>query len=377
MSELNNEPSKVTHNFNTVVVGVHFYQKELIKLVDGRIDEKSYLATYADIIPDDENQHDPFAVRVEIKGEIVGYLKNDTAKLWRSKMMIEKISTGSKCRAIIKWDRNFEKEGSYSVWLDIDFSQLDSKPENEGENNIIINKDRPDHIQFLVNRLNRFELSNCKVGDEVNLWIADQNREIIIYRLGCAFGEGKLGVCPDKLFKTISDAPGYEAFIVSIYEGGCKIDCRVFSKSEMNEINKEIEADEKKRRDEILAEINTPFEYSVIDEDIYKCFISNKSGMCERLGSWEQFNIVEERIIDICMKNKGRYYKSPTKNAKFAIIFSPSSRNYSNVTKLKEKGYKVTSFENVLVYFRLTDMWDCKKFTDAEEDYRRSALAYV
>ena len=138
----------------------------------------------------------------------------------------------------------------------------------------------------------------------------------------------------------------------------------------MREI-KRIKAAEEKRKQEIREDLTSPFEYSAIDEDIYKCFISNKTGMCDEIGTWEQFNKVEEHIAKICQEKNGKYYKSQAKTARFAIIFDPAARTLSNVTSLRKKGYKVTAFEKALDHFGLTDIWDCKKLTIAESAYKK------
>ncbi|MHC0037941.1 TM2 domain-containing protein [Pseudoneobacillus sp. C159] len=117
------------------------------------------------------------------------------------------------------------------------------------------------------------------------------------------------------------------------------------------------------RHKSILKQIDVPFEFDEIDQDIYHCFINNKSGMTEEVGTHQQLIKTEEKIKEICEVNGGRYFKSKAKSAKFAIIFSPYSRTYSNYKSLKDKGYKVTTFEKAIKYFKLTEMWDCDKLS--------------
>jgi hypothetical protein len=80
------------------------------------------------------------------------------------------------------------------------------------------------------------------VGDEVNLWEAGDSKMIFIYRQGTDFGQGKIGICPEAVYKIISAAPGCDAKIISIYEGGCKISCRLLSKAEVAERVKQSKA---------------------------------------------------------------------------------------------------------------------------------------
>lgn len=235
--------------FWVIVAGVSFYQETLEKICCGRREEEKPLFTQGKVIPDDGNSSDAYAVRVEINHELVGHLSRTNARIWRSKMISDNHSGVVTCPAKIVWDRGAFTEGSYGVWLDLNLSLSDSKPEmNIGANTPVSDSPLADHIKFLVNKLNRFELSHCKEGDDVNLWVAEGTREIFIYRQGTDFGEGKIGVCPDQLFETICNAPGCDAKIVSIYEGGCKIDCRLISKAEMTERIKRVKEEKRAKQ---------------------------------------------------------------------------------------------------------------------------------
>jgi hypothetical protein len=373
--------AKLSHNreatplkfdtFEVIVVGVSFYQKALEKICGGRREEGIELHVQAKITPYDDNPDDAHAVRIEIEGETVGHLSRKSALIWRSKMISEGSSGAVTCPAKIAWDRNFDKAGSYGVWLDIDLTLPDSTPERNSAHAVSAPSNQSNPIEFLVNQLNRFELLNCKVGDEVNLWEAGDSKEIFIYRQGTDFGQGKIGICPDSVYKIISAAPGCDASIASIYEGGCKISCKLISKTEMAERLKPFKAAEKKRRQDRRRDLITPVEYSTIDSDIYMCYIPSRGRVCNALGTLEQFKIVEERIASLCQENNGRYYKNKSKKAKFAIIFDPGVRSNSNVKIWKEEGFKVTTFEKALEYFSLTDLWDCKKHAQYEYDLKK------
>jgi hypothetical protein len=361
----------VSGSFPTIVVGVFFYQKALEKICGGRREEGIELHVQAEVIPYDDNPEDAYAVRIEIEDEIVDYLSRKQARRWRSKMISEGFSGAVTCPAKIAWGREFDKAGSYGVCLDIDLILPDSKPERLSVNGVVVTTNQSDHIEFLVNELNRFELLNCKVGDEVHFWEAGDSKEIFIYRLGTAPGHGKIGICPNSVYKVLHAAAGWDASIASIYEGGCKVACRLVSKGEMAERLRPFKAEERKRRQDLRRDLAEPVDYSVIDSDIYKCFISNQTGMCDAIGTWEQFKTIEECIARLCQENNGKYYKAKAKTAKFAIIFAPNARVYSNVTRLKEAGYKVTTFENALEHFGLTDLWDCKKIAQHEYDLKK------
>ena len=139
----------------------------------------------------------------------------------------------------------------------------------------------------------------------------------------------------------------------------------------MAERLKPFREEEKKRKQDLKRDLVTPIDYSPIDSDIYKCFISNQTGMCDAIGTWEQFKVIEERIARLCQENNGKYYKTKAKTAKFAIIFDPNAKVYSNVTAIKQMGYRVTTFEKALEYFGLSDLWDCKKMAQHEYELKK------
>ncbi len=360
--------------FDVTVVGVHYYQEALQRICDNRHENGVPIYKQATLVTENDNPEDANAVRVDIEGETVGHLSRRNATIWRGKMISENSSGTVKCPAQIIWDRKYVAEGSYGVLLDIDLSLPDSKIEPGGAGRMWQTPGQPDRVEFLVNQLNRFELSHCKVGDPVGLWDVPGTREIFIYRQGTDFGEGKLGICPEEACKIIRKAPSCDASIVSIYEGGCRIACRLISATEMAERLKPFRAEEKKRKQGLKRDLVTPIDYSTIDSDIYKCFISNQTGMCDAIGTWEQFKVIEKRIARLCQENNGKYYKTKAKTAKFAIIFDPNAKVYSNVTGLRQMGYKVTTFEKALEYFGLSDLWDCKKM--AQHEYELKKFTY-
>ena len=219
--------------YNYIITGVSFYQKALEKICGGRSGEGVEVLTEAKIIPYDDNPSDANAVRIEIESEIVGHLSRKDACKWRSKMISESFSGPVTCPAKIVWDRVIINAGGYWVGLNIDLTLPDSTPERHSTNNVLAPNNQSNHIEFLVHELNRFELLNCKVGDKINLWRKGDSKEIFIYRRGMDFGQGKIGICPDSVCDVLLAAAGWDASIASIYEGGCKIVCRLLSKAEM------------------------------------------------------------------------------------------------------------------------------------------------
>jgi hypothetical protein len=118
---------------------------------------------------------------------------------------------------------------------------------------------------------------------------------------------------------------------------------------------------EKIKNQSISEEYLRPFKYDTIDNDIYNCFIAYKSSYIESdIGNSYDFERIEEKLAEICKEHGGKYYKNAARAAKFAIIFSYTKRTASSVNSLRDKGYKVTSFENVIEYFGLQDIFDPK-----------------
>ena len=287
--------------FDVTVAGVSFYQKALENIFDSRSEEGIEMFVQAKIIPYDDNPHDPYAVRIEIKGETVGHLSRANARKWRSKMISECFSGVVSCPAKIIWDRGAEKAESYGVWLDTDLTLSDSRPERNNVVTVLVPTNQSNHIEFLVSELNRFELSNCKVGDVVSLWDADEKKKIFIYRQGADFGEGKIGVCPDEFFEILSAAPGCEASITSIYEGGCKIVCKLLSKAEMDKREEQIKAAEEKKvqekRQKLLEELEKKY--------------SPKSSIKAIFHIKENINLMKGDKLFLDIKDKEYYLLNP------------------------------------------------------------------
>jgi hypothetical protein len=168
-SHRNEDSSAPSGMFDVIVVGVSYYQEALAKICGNKRADGTALFKEATIVPYDDNPHDAHAVRVEIDGETVGHLGRKNAIIWRSKMISDYHSGAIRCPAKISWDRNYDSARSYGVWLDLDLTLPDSKPEPNVSRARKASNNQTDHIEFLVKKLNRFELSNCKAGDKVNL----------------------------------------------------------------------------------------------------------------------------------------------------------------------------------------------------------------
>ncbi len=109
-----------TYSFD--IVGESHYQQALESICGGRTDESREKRVTATLTYEDDNPHDNNAIRVDIDGEIVGYLNRELARNYR-KMMKEAGHPGlkSKCGAMIVggWDRGDGDTGYFGVKLDL------------------------------------------------------------------------------------------------------------------------------------------------------------------------------------------------------------------------------------------------------------------
>lgn len=132
----------------------------------------------------------------------------------------------------------------------------------------------------------------------------------------------------------------------------------------------------KNEKIEIKSRYSENFQYDEIDDSIFKCFIADRRdydlGNVNCGGNAKTFRVIEESIAEVCKSNGGRYYKTLTPNTKFVIIFGCSFRTSKRVNEFRNKGYKVTSFENAIRYFNLTDLWDVNKMENEVQRIKES-----
>lgn len=115
---ITNGPGK----FDFDVVGESFHQDALAEICGGKCFDGHRIEVEAMLIPEDENPHDPKAVRVEIHGHHVGHLSRKLARSFRKVLAeIAPAGTPAKCRAIIVggWDRGDGDQGHFGVKLDL------------------------------------------------------------------------------------------------------------------------------------------------------------------------------------------------------------------------------------------------------------------
>lgn len=110
-------------SFTLDVVGESNYQVDLSRICGGKTWDGHRLKTRAALIPEDENPHDPLAIRVDIAQRTVGYLSRADARRFRKFLAGKGFPEGlpSICDAIIVggWDRGPKGSGHFGVKLDL------------------------------------------------------------------------------------------------------------------------------------------------------------------------------------------------------------------------------------------------------------------
>lgn len=116
-------------SFSLAIVGESKYAESLERICGRRTRKGVNLVTSASLVIEDGNPHDPMAVRVDIKGLTVGYLKRDKARLYRERLgRFCPSGAHAICYARIRggWDRGANDQGDYGVQLDVDLNRANS-----------------------------------------------------------------------------------------------------------------------------------------------------------------------------------------------------------------------------------------------------------
>ena len=215
---------------------------------------------------------------------------------------------------------------------------------------LMFNEVYPDQLRFL------------NPGEICKIWTKEDRGELVVFRPGTVGGRGRIA--------SLSKANNRELaqFLELNYTSTMK-----FVERRGDNMLFDVEVVPPKKALLPRALPKTPVDYSAIDNDIYSCFISHQSGMCDAIGSHQEFRHVENEITRICKEKGGRYYKSKAKGAKFAIIFSPHAQTDGDIWDLQEQGYKVTSFDKAVLYFGLNSLWNCPAYVAYVNRTKRQA----
>lgn len=114
--------------FSWPIVGESFYQEPLRHICGPPTRESRGAWVEARVVLEDDNPHDPLAVRIEIGRETVGHLSRDNARLYRRHLRREGRDLPSPsvtCDAVIRggWNWSDDRPGNYGVWLDLPWPQ--------------------------------------------------------------------------------------------------------------------------------------------------------------------------------------------------------------------------------------------------------------
>ncbi len=99
-----------------------FYQPALEVICGKRMSRGVNRFETARLIPEEKNPRDKFAVRVEIRGRPVGYLKVEHAIRFRQQLLERGTpKANGECPALITggWVSSDGRRGDYEIWLDL------------------------------------------------------------------------------------------------------------------------------------------------------------------------------------------------------------------------------------------------------------------
>lgn len=113
--------------FNQEIVGESRYQGELKSICGGYSEDGHRKYVRAQLILEDDNEHDSKAVRVDIEGVTAGYLTREDARIYRRQIAkAGKSDIVIECDAVIVggWKRGLFDTGYFGVKLDLPVDQV-------------------------------------------------------------------------------------------------------------------------------------------------------------------------------------------------------------------------------------------------------------
>ncbi len=135
--------------FELEVVGESHYQQALEAAVGGRSAAGADLIVEAILIAEDTNPYDSKAIRLDIGGRTVGYLRREEARRFRAEFgRLLRANDFVCCKANIRggWSRGSGDRGHFGVWLDVrDQLRLPSPAIASGR---VIHSDVADGLRF-------------------------------------------------------------------------------------------------------------------------------------------------------------------------------------------------------------------------------------
>jgi hypothetical protein len=216
------EKSNGGDTFSSYAVGHSHHQDALKRIFSERTSESQEKLVEAVLLLDDGNPYDNQAVRVDIQGQTVGYLKHENARQFRKKMM-EKDPSGIKttCAAkIVYWEREFD---NYLVILDLPLD-YQSQASDPAPSKVTYEKEATgsEVLTFEISNLEQDELVAYQINDRVKLWMPPDDAEKIFLYLG----NWRLGFIAGKYFELVashlSKKLPYEAKVTELAAGRCR-----------------------------------------------------------------------------------------------------------------------------------------------------------
>jgi hypothetical protein len=103
-------------------VGESHYLEAFELICGPRTDESVDLVVEATLVHEDDNLVDAMAIRIDVEGHTVGYLRREVAREYRSVIRNAGYpGVSARCQANIRggWDRGLRGQGNYGIWLDL------------------------------------------------------------------------------------------------------------------------------------------------------------------------------------------------------------------------------------------------------------------
>lgn len=109
-------------NFDGEVVGESNYQPALRALAGAHGDAAANAEHWAVLLPEDDNRYDSNAVRIEIGGQLVGYLSREDAVTFRDALREQRKWGPTRCKALVMggFAQASGSRASYGVRLDLE-----------------------------------------------------------------------------------------------------------------------------------------------------------------------------------------------------------------------------------------------------------------
>jgi hypothetical protein len=259
-------PSIVKSNsggtFSSYAVGHRHHQDALKRIFLDRTPENNEKLVEAVLVIDDANPYNSQAVRVDIQGQTVAYLKDENAKQFRKKMK-EKGPSEIKatCAAkIVYWERESD---NYLVILDLPLD-YQPQPSYPAPSTATYEKEATgsEVLTLEISNLDPDELAEYHINDRVKLWMPPDDADKIFLYLG----NWRLAFIAGKYFELVASHLNkklpYDANVTELAAGRCRIKCKLISQEEAAILQKQ----ERQKFEVEMTKKYTPkkgFEFSI------------------------------------------------------------------------------------------------------------------